>query len=505
MAEDVYLKMEGIRKSFHAVRALKGVNLSLRRGEVHALLGENGAGKSTLIKILNGIYQADDGRISIQGKEQAITSVKGAQALGISVIHQELCLAENLPVFENVYMGRENNDAASLFVDRNMMRRKTGGILDLIQAAFTADDIVGQLSIANKQMVEIAKALSVGTNVIVMDEPTSSLTSKEVSSLFSVIRGLKTKGISIIYITHRLEELFAIADRVTVLRDGEYIGTVDIADATEDKLISMMVGRQLDEFYHKKRHAVGDVTLSVRELSRKGVIENVSFELRQGEILGFSGLVGAGRSEIARLIYGIDKADAGMISVHGRQCRIASPMDALNCGIMLVPEDRKKEGLFLEHSVGFNITIGFLGRFFRMLGYRKAAEQKLIAESVRELRVKTPSARQLVQYLSGGNQQKVVLGKALGTLPNILILDEPTRGIDVGAKAEIYQIMHQLVKTGMSIILISSDLPEVVNLSDRVLVVAQGRIAATLSGDEITQENVMFYATGGKDNGNAVA
>lgn len=500
MAEEVYLKMEGIKKTFHNVHALKGVNFHLRKGEVHALLGENGAGKSTLIKILNGIYQADEGKIVIQGKERKIAGVKDAQELGISVIHQELCLAENLPVYENIFMGRESGDAASLFVDKKMMRTEAGKLLDLIQASFGPDHIVGKLSIANKQMVEIAKALSVGINIIVMDEPTSSLTPKEVTSLFTVIRDLRDKGISIIYISHRLEELFAIVDRVTVLRDGEYIATLNIADATEEKLISLMVGRKLDEFYHKESHVKDKVALSVRGLSRKGVVDNVSFELREGEILGFSGLMGAGRSEIARLLFGVDNADSGEVNVHEELCHIATPMDAVRYGIMLVPEDRKKEGLFLEHGVGFNITIGFLGRFFRTLGYRKDAENQLIDNSIRELRVKTPSAHQIVQFLSGGNQQKVVLGKALGALPKVLILDEPTRGIDVGAKAEIYQIMHALARKGMSIILISSDLPEIVNLSDRVLVITQGCIAASLSGDDVTQEKIMFYATGGKDN-----
>ncbi len=500
VADNVYLKMEGIKKSFHTVYALKGVDFTLRKGEVHALLGENGAGKSTLIKILNGIYQADGGRIFIQGEERIITSVKDAQALGISVIHQELCLAENLPVYENIFMGRENNNEASLFVDKQSMRKETESLLGLIQASFDPDEIVGRLSIANKQMVEIAKALSVGTNIIVMDEPTSSLTSKEVTSLFTVIRELQAKGIAIIYISHRLEELFAIANRVTIMRDGEYIDTLDIADATEEKLISLMVGRKLEEFYHKECHVRDNVALTVRNLNRRGVVQNVSFDLHEGEILGFSGLVGAGRSEIARLLFGVDKADSGVVTIHGMPCAISTPLDAVRCGILLVPEDRKKEGLFLEHSVGFNITIGFLDRFFRAVGLRKDTEKKLTDDSIRELRVKTPSARQVVQYLSGGNQQKVVLGKALGALPRVLILDEPTRGIDVGAKAEIYQLMHDLARKGMSIILISSDLPEIINLSDRVLVISEGRVAVSLSGDDVTQEKIMSYATGGKDN-----
>ncbi|MCC8164948.1 MAG: sugar ABC transporter ATP-binding protein [Planctomycetes bacterium] len=500
MPGEIYLEMRGIKKSFLNVHALRGVDIAVVRGEVHALLGENGAGKSTLMKILAGVYQADAGDIYIQGGKQAIACVADAQRLGISVMHQELCLAENLSVCENIFMGRENDNRTSPFVDKKMMVEKTRQLLDTIQAGFTATDIVGDLSIANKQIVEIARALSIGTNIIVMDEPTSSLTAKEVQSLFSVIRDLRAKGISIVYISHRLEELFAIADRVTVLRDGQYIGTVDIAGTDEEALIGMMVGRRLDDFYHNRTGRAGDrVTLEVTGLTRHGVIEDVSFRLHEGEILGFSGLVGAGRSEIARAIYGVDTFDSGEIRVDGAKCRIRTPLDALKQGIVLVPEDRKKEGLFLEHSVGFNITIGFLERFFRrLLGLNRNRENGLVDESIRALAIKTPSARQLSQFLSGGNQQKVLLAKALGVLPKVLILDEPTRGIDVGSKSEIYQIMHRLADDGMSIILISSDLPEIVHLSDRVVVVAEGRVAATLAGADISQEKIMFYATGGK-------
>ncbi|MCC8180693.1 MAG: sugar ABC transporter ATP-binding protein [Planctomycetes bacterium] len=501
MGGELYLQMRGIEKAFHSVYALKGVDLAVRRGEVHALLGENGAGKSTLIKILNGIYQADGGEIYIQGELKNISCVGDAQQLGISVIHQELCLAENIPVYENIFMGRENDNKSSLFADKKMMAAKAGELLKMLQAGFTATDIVGDLSIANKQMVEIARALSIGTNIIVMDEPTSSLTPKEVKSLFDIIRRLSAQGISIIYISHRLEELFAIADKVTVLRDGQYIATLDMKDASEEKLISLMVGRKLDEFYHKESNVGDAIVLSVRDLTRKNVVEGVSFDLREGEILGFSGLVGAGRTEIARLIFGADKADSGEIVMAGEPRRIETPLDAMRNGIMLVPEDRKKDGLFLEHSVGFNITIGFLERFFkRVIGYDKMRERRLIQQSIDDLAVKASSSQQEVQFLSGGNQQKVVLAKALGTEPKVLILDEPTRGIDVGAKSEIYLIMRQLTKAGIAIILISSDLPEIVNLSDRVVVVAEGRIAATLAGGDISQENIMFYATGGKAN-----
>jgi ribose transport system ATP-binding protein/inositol transport system ATP-binding protein len=493
-----YIEMRDICKSFYNVHALKNVDFSIQKGETHALLGENGAGKSTLIRILGGVYSADKGEIYMEGKPVSIDSISSAASMGISIIHQELCLAENMLVSENIFMGRENKKKDSPFIDRRFLNRRTKEILGYLQVDFKPDDFVGDLSIANRQMVEIAKVLSFNNRVIIMDEPTSSLSAKEVKALFRIIKDLKQRGISIIYISHRLEELYSIADRVTVLRDGARISTYNMNNISQKDLITAMVGRQLDEFYFKQKNVQEQVAIEVKNLNEKNVLSDINFYVRKGEILGFAGLVGAGRTEIARAIFGIDNAVTKEIYVNGEKCVIHSPVDAFRHGIYLVPEDRKREGLFLDNRLQFNITISSLKDFFnRLIGFNSKKEREMIQKSITLLSIKTDGIDQLVKNLSGGNQQKTVIAKILLSKPKILILDEPTRGIDVGAKAEIYSLMNKLTNEGVAIIMISSELPEIVNMSDRVIVVSGGRIAATLEGSDIEQEKIMYYATGG--------
>lgn len=493
---EIYVKMCNIQKRFHTVIALDNVSFDIRKGEVHAILGENGAGKSTLIKIMSGVYTADEGEILVQGKPAVIRNTTDANRLGISVIHQELCLATNMKVYENIFLGRENDKEKSPLINRSQMIKKTRELLQYLRLDISPYDTVEDLSIANQQMVEIAKALSLNTNVIIMDEPTSSLTAIEVETLFRVISDLKAQGISVVYISHRLEELRRIANRVTILRDGQYIETCEMAQVSEEYLITKMVGRELGDFYIKMNHVQEEVLFSARSLSNSK-IHDMSFSVRRGEILGVSGLVGSGRSEMARAIFGIDRLRSGSISIEGAEVRIRNPVAAFRQGIILVPEDRKKEGLVLDNSVRFNVTISALKDFFCTLGYNARKETEIVEKRVRQLHIKTASIAQDVRFLSGGNQQKVVISKALQANPRLLILDEPTRGIDVAAKSEIYALMNELTAAGMAIIMISSDLPEIVNMSDRVLVVSQGRIAAELGEGRIDQETIMQYATGG--------
>lgn len=496
--DSTYLNMKSICKSFNNTIVLDNVDFNVKRGEVHALLGENGAGKSTLVKILAGIYSADSGKVIIDGENVKINDSGDAQKLGISFIHQEFCLATNMMVYENVFMGRENEKQKSIFVNKNQMKKKTSELLNYLGVDFSESDYLYKLSIANKQMVEIAKALSLGTGTIIMDEPTSPLSTKEVDTLFKVIRDLQKKDISVIYISHRLEELHEIADRVTVLRDGKYISTHNIAEVTKEELITDMVGRKLEEFYFKEDNVRDETVLEVKGLSVKDKVNNVSFCLKKGEILGVSGLVGAGRSEIVRALFGIDKKTKGSIIINGEECTIKSPQDAFKHGLLLVPEDRRVEGLTLDNSVSFNITISCLKNIFRGLSFKSKKEKDIVKNSIKELNIKTSGDDKLVRFLSGGNQQKVVIAKILNVPTKILMLDEPTRGIDVGAKSEIYSIMNRLTKKGIAIIMISSELPEIVNMSDRVLVVSRGKITADLQREEIGQEKIMYYATGGK-------
>lgn len=499
MSENILL-MKNISKSFPGVQALQNVNLDLRYGEVHALLGENGAGKSTLLKVLAGIYTADEGEIILEGEKRNITSVEESQKLGISVIHQELCLVPHMTIMENIYLGREKTTVTGM-VDKKYLNKKAKEVLDSLDINLSPQQKVASLSIADQQMVEIAKAISLDASIIVMDEPTSSLSDKEVASLFKMINKLKQNRVAIIYISHKLDELFKITDRITVLRDGKYIDTVETKTTNRDDLISMMVGRKLTELYAKKENAREENVLEVKNLSRKGVFNDVSFNLRKGEILGFAGLVGAGRSEVMRAVFGVDQYDEGSILIEGNEVKIKKASEAIDVGIALVPENRKEEGLVLINTVRYNMTLCVLKEFIKGMIERKDVEKKLCDEYVGKLEIKTPSIEQTVKNLSGGNQQKVVLAKWIMKHPKILILDEPTRGIDVGAKAEIYNIMSNLTEQGVGIIFISSELPEIVNMSDRVMIMRNGEIAGEVSGADINQENIMKYATGGKING----
>ncbi|GHV74855.1 monosaccharide-transporting ATPase [Spirochaetia bacterium] len=494
MSENILLEMEHIRKEFPGVQALKDVSLQLRAGEVHALLGENGAGKSTLIKVLGGIYTANGGTIRINGNPVSIESVLDAQKNGISVIHQELVLVPHMTVAENIFLGREPT-AANGTVDFKKMNADVKEILDSFELAIIPDEEVSKLTIAQQQMVEIIKALSFNSNILVMDEPTSSLSEKDVGFLFETIRKLKKNNVGIIYISHRMSELKQITDRITVIRDGEYIGTRETATATNDELIAMMVGRQLTNYYTRTFSEPGDAVLEVRNLSDGKLLKDVSFELRRGEILGFAGLVGAGRSEVMKAVFGIDPFTRGDILVAGKPVKISNPEEAMTLGIALVPESRKIEALFPQQSVMYNITIKTIKEFIRGIFVNREKELAITREYVDSMAIKTPTYTQTVGNLSGGNQQKVIIGRWLATKPKILILDEPTKGVDVGAKAEIYAIMNELAKQGVAIIMISSELPEVINMSDRVIVMSGGRITACLPREELSQEQIMKYAT----------
>jgi ABC-type sugar transport system ATPase subunit len=490
------LEMKGVTKKFPGVYALKGVDFDLEGGEVHALLGENGAGKSTLMKILNGIYSIDEGKIFIKGNEVQINEVKDAQKYGISIIHQEISLVPYLSIAENIYLGREPLTKAG-FIDKRTMYENAQKFLDDFDLGLSAKTIIHTLNVAQQQMIEIIKAVSFHSKIIVMDEPTSSLTEKEVDFLFKTIRNLKEQGVGMVYISHRMNELFEITDRITVMRDGTYIGTVKTKETTNEKLISMMVGRDLTNYYVRDFSPAGESVLKVSNLTKKGVIENASFELRKGEILGFSGLVGAGRSELMKCIFGLDSFEQGEIFVNSEKTTIKNPNDAIRNRIAYVTENRKEEGLFLIQSVRYNITIKIMDEFIKFFKVDSNYENNETNNYIKELSIKTPSPDQEVKNLSGGNQQKVLISRWLATKPKVLILDEPTRGVDVGAKAEIYSIMNRLVKEGVSIIMISSELPEVINMSDRVAVMCKGKIQTILNKERFSQETIMHYATGG--------
>jgi len=494
VSENILLQMEHIKKEFPGVVALKDVSLELRAGEVHALLGENGAGKSTLIKVLGGIYIAESGSIRINGNPVTIASVQDAHSNGIAVIHQELVLVPHMTVAENIFLGREPITRFNT-IDYKKMNADVKEILDSFELNIIPDDEVSRLGIADQQMVEIIKALSINSRILVMDEPTSSLSEKDVGFLFDTIRKLKKNGVGIIYISHRMSELLQITDRISVIRDGEYIGTRDTSAAVYDELISMMVGRQLTNYYNRDYGTPTEKVLEVRDLSDGKLLKNVSFELKKGEILGFAGLVGAGRSELMKCIFGIDSFTSGEILIEGKPVRITNPENALELGIGLVPESRKIEALFPVMSVMYNITIKTLKEFIRGIFVDREKEIAITKKYVDGIAIKTSTYAQFVGNLSGGNQQKVIIGRWLATKPKILILDEPTKGVDVGAKAEIYAIMNNLAKEGVAIIMVSSELPEVINMSDRVIVMSNGVITALLPREELSQERIMKFAT----------
>jgi ABC-type sugar transport system ATPase subunit len=496
LKNDIVLEMQDITKQFAGVYALHDVNFSLKKGEVHALLGENGAGKSTLIKILGGIYKADAGKIIIDGQETNITGVKDAQDKGISIIHQEIVLVPHISVAENIFLGREPVNKFG-FKNLRKMNQEAQKMVSKLGLDIDVTKTVLYLTIAQQQMVEIIKAVSFQSKIIIMDEPTSSLADREVDHLFEIINKLKQQGVSIVYISHKLNELFTISDSITVMRDGKYIETLVTSETNMNELIALMVGRELTEYYIRTKHPIGNVVFEVKYLNKKGKFENVSFNIRKGEIVGFAGLVGAGRSEIMKGIFGVDKFDSGTMYLDGKQIHLKNVKDAINHGIALIPEDRKKEGLILNNSVAFNITVSIQDKYKKGIIENKHVRDEIVNKYIEAFSIKTPSTSQLTNNLSGGNQQKVVLAKWLATEPRILILDEPTRGVDVGAKSEIYSIINELAKNGLSVIMVSSELPEIINMCDRVYVVAQGRITGELSEEDFSQERIMYYATGG--------
>lgn len=491
--DGLLLKAEHINKKFPGVHALKDVSLELLRGEVHALLGENGAGKSTLINVLGGVFPPNDGEIWIEGKRAAIKNISDAQREGIAVIHQELVLVPYMTIAENIYMGRE--PGSGFVVDRAKMNRDAATVMKKVGLHKDPATPVRELSIAQQQMVEIAKALSLDARILIMDEPTSSLTENEVNILFSIIRKLKTEGVGIIYVSHRMSELFEITDRVTVMRDGAYIATKKTKETNADELVYLMVGRKVENYYTRNFREPGEVTLRVENLSVNNMLHHISFEAREGEVVGFSGLIGAGRSELMQALVGLRKYGTGKVEICGKLQGHQSYYKTIEKGIVLVPEDRKKLGLVLINSVAFNITLAVLKEFMKRGKVDRRKENEIIDGAVKTLRIKTAGKEQRVGTLSGGNQQKAMIGKWLAAHPKVLILDEPTRGVDVGAKADIYEIIDNLAREGITIIMVSSDLNEVINMSDRVIVMKEGRITGTLSHEEINQEAVMHMAT----------
>ncbi len=495
------LRMEGISKAFPGVQALTDVDVELAAGEVLGLVGENGAGKSTLMKILSGAYRKDAGRVFLYDREVDIESPHHAQQLGIAIIYQEFNLTPNQSAAANIFIAREPRRLSLgrfvSFVDRRRMEREAQEHLDRVGARVPATALVRDLSVAEQQMVEVAKALAVDARIIVMDEPTSALGEDEVEKLFEIIGTLKEQGIAIVFITHRLEEVFRIADRVVVLRDGQRVGSMPIDQAMPENVIHLMVGRELGDMFHKEEAEIGAPLLEVRGLGRQGVVEDVSFTLRRGEILGFAGLVGAGRTETARLLFGADPKDAGQIYVDGKLVKIDSPTDAVIAGIGLVPEDRGNQGLVLSLPVLENVVLPTLDDYARAGWWMDRRGLRSTAQDyVDKLDIRTPHLEQKAMFLSGGNQQKTVVAKWLASQPQVLIMDEPTRGIDVGAKAEVHALMSRLAQAGVGIIMISSELPEILGMSDRILVMAEGRVAAILDREEATQEIIMAYASG---------
>lgn len=491
------LRMEGISKSFPGVKALDDIHLEIKKGEIHALIGENGAGKSTLIKILAGIYQPDSGTIYIDDEPVNMENVSVARKYGISVIHQELNLAKNMTIAENIFLGRFPAKKNG-FVDDKKMIEEANRLLPLIGLENVSPDTpVSKLSIAQQQMVEICRSLSEDIKLLVMDEPTASLAAAEVDNLLKIMRKIKEQGVTIIFISHKLNEIYEVCDRITVLRDGRYIGTDYTANITYNRLINMMVGRDIkDVFPPHISSSTGEKILEVNNVSSDKVTD-ISFYLNKKEILGFYGLVGSGRSEVIRAMLGIDKCKSKDIVLNGERIAIRTPADAVKHGIVLAPEDRKYEGLILKQTVDFNITITILKQLIKGIKLDRRRNDEIVSSMVERLRVKTPSFETKIRNLSGGNQQKVVLAKWLVTNPKVLILDEPTRGIDVGAKQEIYRLIYEVANMGVSIILISSEMPEVINLCDRVYVLRDGKISGMVHRSDLTEQSIIKLAIGG--------
>ena len=492
---DLILSMKGITKSFSGVAALKNAALDLKAGEVVALMGENGAGKSTLMKILTGIYSKDSGEIKYMGQEVCFKGPAESEEAGISIVHQELNMMNDLTVAQNLFIGREEMNG--FLIDDKKMNEKASELFKVLKIDINPAEKIGNLTVGKQQMVEIAKAISSKAKVIIFDEPTAALTDSEIEELFKVIRDLKKQGTGMVYISHRMDEINVISDRVIVMRDGEYVGTLITKECSKDDIIKLMVGRTILGEPNTASNVAKDapVVLKCEKLNRGKAVKDVSFELRKGEILGFSGLMGAGRTEVARLIFGADKKDSGKIFINGKEVTINTPEDAVAHGIGYLSEDRKRFGLIVDKSVEENTVISSLNDFVKGIFIDKAKSKEVSERYVESLKTKTPSVSQLVKKLSGGNQQKVVIAKWLVRNSDILIFDEPTRGIDVGAKSEIYALMESLAKEGKSIIMISSELPEVLRMSDRVIVMCEGRITGTLDIAEANQEVIMESAT----------
>jgi len=495
--------LSGVSKRFGATQALDNVSLELLAGEVHALVGENGAGKSTLVKILAGIHQPDTGTVLLDGSPTELHGPAHARSLGIAVVHQEPRLFPDLTVAENVFMGHAPSGRLAS-VDWGAMRRSATAIFAGLGVRMDPGALVRGLSMADQQLIEIAKALSIDARVLVLDEPTASLSAHEVERLFAIVRQTRDRGVAVLFVSHRLEEVFELCDRATVFRDGRHVITAPTSELTTAALVRHMVGRAVSLF-PKVESPIGDVVLEVRGLSRGDDFRDVSFSIRRGEIVGFAGLVGAGRTEVARVIFGVDHADAGEIQLAGSPVRFATPSEALRAGIAYVPEDRHQDGLILDFSIAENVSLPILPRIFPRLFLRSSLERTIARGFVEQLQIRAGSVDQLVSALSGGNQQKVVLAKWLATKPRVLILDEPTRGIDIGAKVEVHRIISELAAAGLGIMLISSDLPEVLAMSDRILVMHEGVLAATIDRTEATEESVMFAATGQASRGAATS
>ena len=500
MNDEYILEMRKVSKSFPGVKALKGVDLKIKKGSVHALMGENGAGKSTLMKILYGIYQPNEGEVLFKGSPFQAKGPIDAIRQGISMIPQEISPVSNLTVASNVFLGKEFVSKRGLqIVNQKKIVDETRALFKELGIDIDPNVMMSKVTIANAQLVAIATAVSYNADLIIMDEPTSALTEKEVEQLYRIIKDLKErKQIAVIYISHKLDEIFAIADEVSVLRDGEYIGTEPIENMDKDKLISIMVGRNMDEFFHKDPAIIGDVVLSVNDLSCEGRFSNVSFDLRRGEVLGIAGLMGAGRTEVMETLFGIAPATSGEISIDGKPVTINIPADAIAHRLAFVTEDRKQTGIFPEMSIKDNMIMPDIDSYLQT-GLLNEKEIKRHCQAQREaLQLKTPTLEQLIKNLSGGNQQKVLISRWLLTEPEVLILDEPTRGIDVGAKAEIHRLICELAKTGKGIIMVSSEMPEVLSMSDRIMVMHEGKLSGFLDRDEATQEKVLQLATGEK-------
>jgi inositol transport system ATP-binding protein len=497
------LKLESISKEFPGVKALDNVSLEVAPGEIHGLLGENGAGKSTLIKIMSGAYQPDGGTMELDRQRLHLANPHQAQALGIVTIYQEFNLVPSLTIAENVFIGREPGQSG--FVDWAALRRETLIVTERLGIHLKPGSLVRNLSVADQQMVEIARALSMRSRIIIMDEPTSALSDNEVQQLFKIMRDLRTQGLSIIFVTHRLEEVHEICDRITVLRDGHNVGSANVADINTADIIRMMVGRSMDELFQRSAfHEFGDTALQVRNLSRQGtardpnatVLQDISFVVRRGEILGIAGLVGAGRTELARAIFGADPFDSGDVMIDGLPTHIRSPQDAIRHGIGLVPEDRKQQALFLALAVRQNLSIASLANLTRWgMFIREKAEMSLVERFRETLNIRMASSEQKILNLSGGNQQKVVIARWLALQPKVLIVDEPTRGIDIAAKAEVHQLLDEMAKSGIAVIMISSELPEIIGMSDRIITIREGRLTGEVLRNEASEEKLMQLMT----------